>query len=157
MYKIVAVSKQGSDAVFTSLTLPFEKRQICRQRVMLDNGEEAGLMIERGIVLRGGDRLQTDDGRHIEVKAAEETVSTVRSSDPLQLARVCYHLGNRHVSLEIREGWVRYQHDHVLDDLVRELGLEPVCESAPFEPEAGAYGQGHGHGHSHDHGHTHEH
>lgn len=157
MYKIVTVSKQDTGAAFTSLTLPFEKRQICRQRVMLDNGEEAGLMIERGIVLRAGDRLQTDDGRHIEVKAAAETVSTVHSNNPLQLARACYHLGNRHVSLEIRDGWVRYQHDHVLDDLVRELGLEPVCESAPFEPEAGAYGQGHGHGHSHDHGHTHEH
>lgn len=159
MYKINALVKEERTAPFATLTLPFEKRQICRQRVLLDNGDEASLMIERGIVLRGGDHLQLEDGRQVEVRAAEETVSTVYSDDPLLLARACYHLGNRHVSLEIRDGWIRYQHDHVLDDMVRELGLAVVCERAPFEPEAGAYAQGHSHshGHNHSHGHGHEH
>ena len=68
--------------------------------------------------------------------------------DPWSLARAAYHLGNRHVALQVGSGWLRYLHDHVLDDMVRGLGFEVVVEEAPFEPEAGAYG-GHGHSHSH--------
>lgn len=151
MHKIINIVSGDSGAPFTSLTLPFEKRQICRQRVTLDNGEEASLTVDRGSVLRHGDLLQTEDGQLIKICAADESVSTVISNNPLLLARACYHLGNRHVSLEIREGRIRYLHDHVLDDMVRELGLSVVAEQAPFEPEAGAYSSGHGHGHGHSH------
>jgi urease accessory protein len=132
------------------LILPFELRSKSRLRTMLDNGEEAAVLTERGSILRGGDKLLADDGRVIEVIAATETVSTVRAHDPWHLARVSYHLGNRHVALQIGHGWVRYQHDHVLDDMVRGLGLEVAVEQAAFEPEAGAYGA-HSHGHSSDH------
>lgn len=130
------------------LVLPFEQRSKSRLRTTLANGEEAGLFLERGSVLRGGDLLLADDGRVVEIVAAPETVSTVRSDDPGQLARACYHLGNRHVALQIGQGWVRYLHDHVLDDMVRGLGLSIAVEEAPFEPEAGAYGA-HSHGASH--------
>ena len=65
------------------------------------------------------------------------------------MARACYHLGNRHVALQIGEGWVRYQHDHVFDAMVTGLGLNVIVEQAPFEPEAGAYSQGHAHHHDH--------
>ena len=76
----------------------------------------------------------------------------------LQMARACYHLGNRHVALQITEKFVRYQADYVLDDLCHGLGLTVVSEDAPFEPEPGAYGDyGHMQGHSHGHGHTHAH
>jgi urease accessory protein len=119
---------------------------------MLEGGEEAGFFLERGTVLRGGDLLLADDGRVVEVVAAAETVSTVKSSNAQQLARASYHLGNRHVALQVGEGWVRYRHDHVLDDMVRGLGLAVIVEQAPFEPEAGAYGAS-SHGHSHDHDH----
>jgi urease accessory protein len=129
------------------LELPFELRQKSRLRVTLDNGEEAGLILDRGAILRGGDKLLADDGRIVEVIAAQETVSTVRCDDPWQLARASYHLGNRHVALQIGAGWLRYRHDHVLDDMVRGLGFSVVVENAPFEPEAGAYGGGHSHGH----------
>lgn len=130
------------------LVLPFEQRSKSRLRTTLANGEEAGLFLERGSVLRGGDLLLADDGRVVEIVAAPETVSTVRSDDPGQLARASYHLGNRHVALQIGQGWVRYLHDHVLDDMVRGLGLSIAVEEAPFEPEAGAYGA-HSHGASH--------
>jgi urease accessory protein len=142
------------------LTLPFDQRQRSRLRVRLDGGEEAALFLERGTVLRHGDRLLAADGRVILVQAAPEEVSTVAAGDGVTLARAAYHLGNRHVPLQVGEGWLRYQHDHVLDGMVRALGLAVRVERAPFEPEAGAYGRGHhAHGdpHPHDHGHDHEH
>ena len=132
-----------------TLTLPFEQRQKSRLRTRLDSGAEVGLFLPRGTVLRHGDRLRAADGRVVEVRAAPETVSTSRTDDPLLLARAAYHLGNRHVALQLGPGWLRYLHDHVLDGMVRELGLEVIGEQAPFEPEAGAYGGGHHHGHDH--------
>ena len=132
-------------------------------RTRLSTGEEAGLMLERGTVLRGGDRLLADDGRVIEVVAAPETVSTVTAAEPASLARAAYHLGNRHVALQIGPGWLRYLHDHVLDEMVIGLGFQVAVESAPFEPEGGAYGNhaapglnltfGHSHGNSGNHSH----
>ena len=135
------------------LTLPHERRIISRQRVTLDNGSEAGLFLPRGSSLQHGDVLQGASGELIRVQAASETVSTLRCADPWLLARACYHLGNRHVPLQILPGMIRYQHDHVLDDMLHGLGLQVVVEQAPFEPEAGAYGSGHSHGHSHSHDH----
>ena len=128
-----------------TLVLPFQLRNKSRLRTALNTGEEVGLILERGSILRGGDHLLADDGRVVQVVAEPETVSTVRSSAPLALCRASYHLGNRHVALQIGDGWVRYQHDHVLDEMVRGLGLSVVVEQQPFEPEAGAYG---GHSHS---------
>ncbi|WP_421621938.1 urease accessory protein UreE [Alkalilimnicola ehrlichii] len=136
-----------------TLTLPFEVRQKSRFRATLDDGREVGVMLSRGEILRDGQCLQAGDGTVVRVHAAAEAVSTVRSDDALALARACYHLGNRHVPLQIGAGFARYLHDHVLDDMLRGLGLEVVSEQAPFEPEPGAYGGGHGHGHSHGHSH----
>lgn len=133
-----------------SMTLPFEIRQKSRFRATLDDGQEAGIILPRGGVLRGGDCLRTEQGMVVLVKAADETVSTVSIDDAQMLARAAYHLGNRHVPLQVNSQWLRYQHDHVLDDMVRQMGLQVICEQAPFEPEAGAYGGGHGHHHSHD-------
>jgi urease accessory protein len=136
------------------LVLPFGERSKSRLRAVLDNGEEAGLFLERGSVLRHGDMLLADDGRVVEVQAADETVSTVHTADALMLARASYHLGNRHVALQIGTGWLRYQHDHVLDDMLRGFGLDIVIEQLPFEPEGGAYvaTSHHTHPHAHSHG-----
>jgi urease accessory protein len=144
------------------LVLPFELRSRSRFRAQLAGGEEVGVMLARGQILRGGDLLLAEDGRVIEVAAAAESVSTVHSADPRALARAAYHLGNRHVALQIGAGWLRYSHDHVLDQMVRGLTLEVAVEQAPFEPEAGAYhaaaDSGHSHGHGdHHHPHRHEH
>ncbi|GGO82045.1 urease accessory protein UreE [Marinobacterium nitratireducens] len=148
-----------------ALRLPIDKRIKSRLRAELTDGREVGLFLPRGLVLRHGDLLESDDGLVVQVESAPETVSTVRSTDALLLARACYHLGNRHVPLQVEAGWIRYLHDHVLDDMVRGLGLEVIAEQAPFEPEAGAYqssGQGHHHhgdddGHEHSHGGHHHH
>ena len=134
------------------LTLPIDQRVRSRLRVTLDDGRYAGLFLPRGTFLRGGDRLASDDGEVIEVIAAAETVTTVHCGDTALLARAAYHLGNRHIPLQVEDGWLRYQHDHVLDDMLIQMGLEVVVEQAPFEPEAGAYQQAaHGHHHSHEH------
>lgn len=133
------------------LTLSFQDRQRSRLRAQLDSGEEVGWMLPRGHVLRDGDCLRAEDGRVIEVRAAPESVSIARTDDPWLLARAAYHLGNRHMPLQIGEGWLRYHHDHVLDHMVAEIGLLVTQEQAAFEPEAGAYsGGGHGHHHSHE-------
>jgi urease accessory protein len=143
------IDERTADA---TLVLPFQLRSKSRLRTALDTGEEVGLLLERGIVLRDGDLLLADDGRVIRIVAAPETVSTVHSQDARTLMSASYHLGNRHVALQIGAGWLRYQHDHVLDEMIRGLGLNVEVEEAPFEPEAGAY-SGHSplapHSHSH--------
>ena len=126
------------------LVLPFELRQKSRLRATSVAGTEFALLLPRGTVLRDGDRLRAVNGLIIAVQAASESVSTARSDDVTRFARVCYHLGNRHMPLQIGAGWLRYLADHVLDKMVAELGLMVVHEQAPFEPEAGAYNQ-HGH------------
>lgn len=140
-----------------SLTLPYERRIISRQRVKLDDGDDAGLFLLRGTVLHEGDLLEAVNGEIIIVMAADEKVSTLYCDDSLLLARACYHLGNRHVPLQINPGLLRYQHDHVLDGMLHGLGLHVKVEMAPFEPEPGAYGGGHGHSHSQNDGHAHAH
>ena len=132
-----------------SLMLGFDARSKSRLRTRLASGEEAGLFLERGRVLRGGDRLLANDGRVIEVISADEALMEGRSIDSLLLARAAYHLGNRHVAVQVgfdaSGGWLRFAADHVLREMVVGLGL-PVTEIiAPFEPEAGAY-SGHSHG-----------
>ena len=139
-----------TDAIATAwLPLPFESRCKSRLRVKLESGEEVGLFLPRGTVLRGGNRLLANDGRVVEVVASAENLMEARSDDALLLARAAYHLGNRHVAVELRTTCVRFLSDHVLGAMVRGLGL-PVFElRSPFEPEPGAYG-GHGdHSHSH--------
>lgn len=130
-----------------TLTLPFDARQKSRLLTRLDSGEPVGLFLPRGTVLRGGDRLRAADGRVVRVRAAREQVSTVGTPGSLLLVRAAYHLGNRHVPLQIGVGWMRYLRDHVLDQMVTELGLDLLHEDAPFEPEAGAYA-GHAHAHT---------
>ena len=133
------------------LCLPFDVRQKSPFRAVLEDGREVGVFVERGGILRGGEVLTGPDGTHVRIEAAAEAVSTVADVDPHRFARAAYHLGNRHVPLQIGDGWLRYLRDHVLDDMCRGLGLCVVHEQAAFEPEAGAYGQhSHSHGHSHD-------
>lgn len=132
------------------LPLPFDSRCKSRLRARLASGEECGLFLDRGTVLRGGDKLQGKDGRVVEVIAAPELLMQAASEDPLQLARAAYHLGNRHVAVHLLPGRLRFAADHVLGEMLRGLGL-PVMEiEAPFEPESGAYGAHGGHGHSAD-------
>lgn len=122
------------------LRLTFAEREKSRQRATLASGEAITIGLPRGTLMRGGDSLVTADGRQVTIVAADEAVSTVTASD---LVKVAYHLGNRHVSLQIGDGWLRYLKDHVLDAMVAGLGGHVQHEQAPFEPESGAYGHHH--------------
>ncbi len=145
------------------LVLPYEARRKSRQRVTLASGEEMGYVFPAGTVLRGGDRLLTDDGRIIAVEAAREALLEVRAADTLQLVRAAYHLGNRHVAVQLGEALLHLQPDHVLAEMLGGLGCQVRAVEAPFDPEGGAYGAGahgarqpyahrHGHGHHPAHG-----
>lgn len=159
-----------------ALRLPFDLRQKSRLHAKLDSGEEVALMLPRGEVLRGGDLLTASDGRIIEIVAATEKLLHVECANSTDLARAAYHLGNRHVPVEVGDGYLRIAADHVLEEMLQGLGAKVSAIEAPFEPEAGAYAAGHrheemGHGgkihefgkphdhehHGHDHGHDHDH
>ncbi len=131
-----------------SVILSWDSRLKSRLHAVLETGEEIGIILPRGHVLRGGAVLksETSPTEYIQVIAAHETVSEVSSQDAHLLSKACYHLGNRHVALQIDKHYLRYQHDHVLDDMLQQMGLEVRVYEAPFEPESGAY---HTHPHSH--------
>lgn len=148
-FEIVKDTTQTDDEVVVS----YEERKKSRYKLTTVAGLELGWFLERGHVLSDGECLRCSDGTTIRVTAAEETVSEVRSTDTLLLTRAAYHLGNRHVPLQVGEGFLRYQHDHVLDDMVVGLGLGVECCQQPFHPENGAYHGSGGHSHGgHGHG-----
>jgi len=127
------------------LELPFDKRQKSRLRAQLASGEAVALNLPRGEILRGGDLVVSSDGRIIEVVAAPEDLLHVVCAEPTALARAAYHLGNRHVPVQVGEGFLRIAADHVLEGMLRGLGATLTPIRAPFEPEAGAYGGQHHH------------
>lgn len=125
-----------------TVELPFERRQQARLRTVTSTGEEIGLLLPRGTVLRDGDCLRADDGRVVRVIAAKESLLEVHGADAQALARAAYHLGNRHASVQIAAQSLRFPADPVLEHLMRGLGFEPRAIHAPFDPEAGAYSAG---------------
>ncbi|HSF48225.1 MAG TPA: urease accessory protein UreE [Burkholderiales bacterium] len=141
MNKMLIVRKRSKTTRPTDerLVLPFELRQKSRLRAALASGQEVGLFLEPGELLRGGDRLESEDGRIIEVVAQPEQVMQISAESPTELCRIAYHLGNRHVALQIGDGWLRITRDDVLKKMAEGLGAKVTEELAPFEPEAGAY------------------
>ncbi|MCL7939353.1 urease accessory protein UreE [Halomonas sp. ATCH28] len=147
-----------------TLTLPYERRVLGRLKATSDSGRALGLFLDRGPVLRDGEGLRAESGEVVQLRAAVEPVVTARIAAGLPLARLAYHLGNRHVQLALGEdeqgGYVRFPPDHVLEELAERLGARLEHHDAPFDPEPGAYtqlGHGHSHEHHHDAGHHHEH
>lgn len=146
MLTISARAAPGAEPV-ADLVLPFELRQRSRLRTRLASGEEVGLVLDRGSVLRGGDCLCAGDGRVVRVVAADEPLMEARCADAQSLARCAFHLGNRHTPVEVRPDALRFAADEVLATMLRGLGADVQLLNAPFEPEAGAYAGGH-HPHS---------
>jgi len=130
---------------YGELLLPFDLRIRSRLRTHLTSGEEAVLKTERGAVLRGGECLMSEDGRVVRVAAAPEQVMHIVCANAFELTRAAYHLGNRHVPVEIGDGYLRIAADRVLLDMLLGLGAKVEEMRAPFEPESGAYGGGHAH------------
>ncbi len=127
-----------------SLALTAEERTRSRHRFETADGQPVYLHLPRGTVLQNGDLLQTEDGLVVQVLAKPEPVLTVTASSPLQLLQAAYHLGNRHVPLEITATYLRLSPDPVLQDMLLHRGLTVIEEIQPFQPEVGAY-KGHQH------------
>jgi urease accessory protein len=152
--------RPAASSATDEVVLDWDARRRHRFRARLTSGEELGVHLPRGTPLADGDELEAEDGRRVRVRAALEALSVVSTEEPLRFARLAYHLGTRHVPLQLEPGRLLYRHDHVLDDLARRLGGTVTFLDAPFTPEGGAYGHGeagHQHGHDHDHDHHHGH
>ncbi len=157
----------------STITLDWDVRQKSRFDATDCQGRSLGIFLPRGTVVRGGDVLVAEDGSLILVKAAPQAVLRITAcaqhGSPFDLTRAAYHLGNRHVPIELQADHLKIEPDHVLADMLRAMHMTVVSVDEPFEPENGAYGEhgghghghvnthGHGHEHSHDHGHTHSH
>jgi len=148
-----------------TVELAWDVRQKSRFDATDSSGRTLGVFLPRGVVVRGGDVLVGEDGSLVVVQAAPQPVMVVRHcaehGSPHDLLRAAYHLGNRHVQLELQSDRLLLERDHVLADMLRQMHLLVSDEQAPFEPEAGAYASGahaaHAHDHAHDHGHDHKH
>jgi urease accessory protein len=145
-----------------TIELDWDVRQKSRFDAADSSGRQLGVFLPRGAVVRGGDVLVAEDGSLVRVLAAPQPVLVVKHcaehGSPFDLMRAAYHLGNRHVQLELQADHLKLEPDHVLADMLRHMHLIVSETRAPFEPEGGAYAAG-GHGHGHhghgDHGHEH--
>jgi urease accessory protein len=147
-----------------SVVLDWDTRQKSRFEAIDATGRPLAVFLPRGNVVRGGDVLVVEDGSLVRVVAAPQPVMVVRHCSehgtPFDLLRAAYHLGNRHVALELQADHLKLEPDHVLASMLRSMHLIVSEEQAAFEPEAGAYaagGHAHGHGEAHEHGHDHGH
>lgn len=154
-----------------SILLDFDDRHRRRMVMTCTRGLEFLLDLEVAVALRGGDALQLEDGRLVEVVAAPEPLMEIRGADPQHLVRLAWHLGNRHLPTQITARGLRIRSDHVIAGMLKGLGARVIDIDAPFDPEGGAYAEaavphGHGsdghnhhghdhHGHDHSHGHVH--
>ena len=147
-----------------TVELDWDVRQKSRFDATDSQGRSLGVFLPRGTAVRGGDVLVAADGSLIRVIAAPQSVLRItpcpKHGSPFDLVRAAYHLGNRHVQIELRSDHLKIEPDHVLADMLRAMHLIVHEVSEDFEPEGGAYsagGHGHSHGHSHGHDHAHDH
>ena len=130
------------------ITLDFDARHRRRMRMTSDGGTAFILDLAQATQLREGDGLVLDNGRRIRVVTAPENLLEVRCTSAQQLARVAWHLGNRHLTVQVVDQVIRLRDDYVIADMLRHMGAEVATVRKPFDPESGAY-SGHGHTHSH--------
>ncbi len=137
------------------IILSHEQRDRGRMRVFSTDGEEVRLFLKRGTPLIVGETLRSQCGRHILVEGAIEPVVTASSESWEKFSRACYHLGNRHVKVQLGERWLRILPDHVLEEMLVLLGLQLQKSQHVFIPESGAYVNGGHHSHEEHDSHTH--
>ncbi|MDO8372296.1 MAG: urease accessory protein UreE [Polaromonas sp.] len=143
-----------------TVELDWDVRQKSRFEATDSLGRQLGIFLPRGTLVRGGDVLVAEDGSMVKVIAAPQTVLRITAcsthGSPFDLTRAAYHLGNRHVPIELKPDHLKIEPDHVLADMLRSMHLIVNEVSESFEPEGGAYSAGgHGHAHDGDHGHAH--
>lgn len=158
MPKLVAHKIQKPDAKQTPawdiVTLDYEARYLRRKVLETVHGEKFLIDLPKATVLEHGDLLLLENGNCIEVIAAEEQLLQVQAESTHRLTVIAYHLGNRHLPVQVEPSRLLIKQDHVIEDMLHKMGAKVAHISEPFHPEGGAYGLGRTHGH--DHGHSHE-
>ena len=154
MSSLLRVEKYASRAVTEAerrrlprLLLPFELRRKSRFKATLSDGTSVALFLPRGSVLRDGDLLEAEDGSLLRIEAAPENILLVTAETSFALMQAAYHLGNRHIPVELGKDYLKLEIDPVLREMLGQLGVAVREETSPFQPEGGAYGGGHRHGH----------
>jgi urease accessory protein len=169
--KLISAGKGLAQALIKrapTVSLDWDVRQKSRFQTEDSSGRVLSVFLQRGHVVRGGDVLVADDGSLIKVEAAPQPLLRVTAcaahGSPFDLPRAAYHLGNRHVPIELKPDHLKIEPDSVLADMLQSMHLIVNAVEEAFEPEGGAYGSqhggsGHSHGddHGHDHGHDHKH
>jgi urease accessory protein len=144
-----------------TVELDWDVRQKSRFDCTDSGGRQLGVFLPRGVVVRGGDVLVAEDGSLVRVIAAGQPVLRITHctahGSPFDLIRAAYHLGNRHVPIELKPDHLKIEPDHVLAEMLRAMHLIVAQVTESFEPENGAYSSNGGHSHSHDQGHDHDH
>ena len=155
---ILSIADMAHTDAADSVTLDFDDRYRRRIALQADGGLTFLLDLPAAQPIRHGEGLQLEDGRVIRVLARPERLVAVSASDPQTLARLAWHLGNRHLPAQFHGSRILIRDDHVIVDMLKGLGAGVTVVSEPFQPEGGAYGQhNHDHGHPHDHHHDHHH
>jgi urease accessory protein len=158
--RVVHAAERRDAPVIDTLILPHAQRQAQKGFLFGIKGICVELDFAEPVRLRTDDALVLDDGSLVEVVAEPEPLIEVRAADLPSLARLAWHLGDRHVPVQVLERRLRLRRDPAVEALLESLGAKPVAIDAPFEPEGGAYAApagGHHHHHGHDHGHDHDH
>ena len=157
--KLRHVGLWPTEATADTVTLNYDDRHRRRMRLTTDNGMDFLLDLERTALLKAGDGLELENGTWIAIAASDEDVVDVYGETHRATSRLAWHLGNRHLPVQILEdGGIRFRYDHVIEEMAQRLGGKTTRRMAPFTPEAGAYsGTGQDHVHSHPHqGHSHD-
>jgi urease accessory protein len=158
--EVLAAGQWDRNSEADTIELPHDGRH--RRRIAMRGAKDTVFLLDLtdATMLNDGDGLKLDDGRIVRVIAASEPIVEITASDPHHLARIAWHLGNRHVPAQILSDRIRIGRDHVLEELMVKLGAKVAHVEAPFDPEGGAYAEetAHAHGqHNHDHSHDHAH
>jgi urease accessory protein len=147
-----------SDKAVGTLTLDFDARHRRRTRLTTDHGEDVLLDLPKTVAMADGDGLLLDNGNWLAIRAAAELLVEVSHTNPHQLMRLAWHLGNRHLPTEIRENSLLIRPDHVIEEMLLGFGAKLLRREVPFQPEGGAYGSSHpGHHHHGEEEHHHHH
>lgn len=160
MLKVISLirASEAGDVVSTGhVVLERDERHLRRKAITLEGGEKILVDFAEATVLEHGDRLKLEDGRMVEIRAAEEELYEIRGRDRLHIAQLAWHIGNRHLAAQIEDERIFILRDHVIKAMLEGLGANVHDVTAIFTPLRGAYSGGHhGHGHDHDH-HDHHH
>jgi urease accessory protein len=147
---VLAAGSWDPERARDSVLIDFDRRH--RRRIVMptEGGDQVMIDLPHAVRLRDGDGLQTSDGGIVRVVARPEPLLEITAASPADLVRVAWHLGNRHLPVQLLGDRIRIRDDHVIADMVRTLGAAAEPVQAPFDPEAGAYAGGHPHAHAHD-------